>query len=113
MFMTHARFKLALTAFAITVVTPSHGQTISWPDTFTGQPDFEFTRTDIVKEIQEKRPESFSILTGNLDRSLSTHKGLTPSPLKHLKTLLRYIVDITRTNLLLLSVRKIRFRKHT
>ena len=77
MFMTHARFKLALTAFAITVVTPSHGQTISWPDTLTGQPDIEFTRTDIVKEIQEKRPESFSILTGNLDRSLST-QGVNP-----------------------------------
>ncbi len=74
---THARFKIALALYSLTLVNTGYAQNLKWPNTFTGQPDFEFTRDDIVKEIQEKRPESFSVLTGNLDRSLNT-QGVNP-----------------------------------
>ncbi len=78
MFITRARFKkTSIYCTFILVGASTHAQSLEWPNTFTGQPDFEFTRGDIVKEIQEKRPESFSVLTGNLDRSLNT-QGVNP-----------------------------------
>lgn len=79
MFTTHARFKTILySAAALTVALSAHGQSrLNWPNTFSGQPDFEFTRADIVKEIQQKRPEALSALTGNLERSLNT-QGVNP-----------------------------------
>lgn len=59
MCMTLARSSSFL-GFVIAVfvcAASTHAQSINWPKTFNGQPDFDFDRTEVVIELENKKEE--------------------------------------------------------
>ena len=56
MFTIRKPSNLVLLLLAISLLAGT-AQAANWPRTFSGQPDFDFTREEVVKELQDKKTE--------------------------------------------------------
>ena len=70
-------------ALFLLAAVPVFAQEASWPRTFSGQPDFDFQRSIIVQELQDKKKElGFEPFIANMQDLLTDRKidPFTPKP---------------------------------
>lgn len=82
--MIQTSFKLfVVSSVFITSSAWAQEENLPWPKTFVGQPDFEFSRQDVVNEFQRKKGEEADKYIADL-KDLLTTKNIdpyTPKPL--------------------------------